>query len=86
MGGNQAASVLALTNSSLKGKPEAAVESFKSTIKNKYDAEGSCYYSTARLWDDGVIAPEDTRMVVGLALRASRIADRQETRFGLFRM
>ncbi|RNF09941.1 putative 3-methylcrotonoyl-CoA carboxylase beta subunit [Trypanosoma conorhini] len=83
MGGNQAATVLALTNSQLK--PDA-VEDFKAEVKAKYEREGSCYYSTARLWDDGVIAPEDTRAVVTQALRAIRSAPQQETRFGIFRM
>jgi 3-methylcrotonyl-CoA carboxylase beta subunit len=74
MGGNQAATVLALTNRSLKNAPEAEVQAFKDKVKAKYDREGSCYYSTARLWDDGVIAPEDTRTVVAEALRATRLA------------
>ncbi|ORC88555.1 3-methylcrotonoyl-CoA carboxylase beta subunit [Trypanosoma theileri] len=83
MGGNQAATVLALTNSKLK--PEA-VEDFKAEVRAKYEREGSCYYSTARLWDDGVIAPEDTREVVVQSLRATLSAPQQETKFGMFRM
>lgn len=86
MGGNQAASVLALTNSKLKGKSAEDVEAFKTKVKAKYDGEGSCYYSTARLWDDGVIAPEDTRSVVSQALLASRTGPKEDTVFGLFRM
>ena len=86
MGGNQAAMVLALTNSRLKGKPSADVDAFKAQVKGKYEGEGSCYYSTARLWDDGVIAPEDTRQVVAHALLATRTAPVEETKFGLFRM
>ncbi|KPI84028.1 putative 3-methylcrotonoyl-CoA carboxylase beta subunit [Leptomonas seymouri] len=73
MGGNQAATVLALTNRRLKNAPEAEVQAFKNSVKEKYDREGSCYYSTARLWDDGVVAPEDTRTVVAEALRVTRL-------------
>nr|CCD13693.1 unnamed protein product [Trypanosoma congolense IL3000] len=83
MGGNQAATVLALTNSKLKG---GDVEAFKAKVKAKYEQEGSCYYSTARLWDDGVIAPEDTRTVVVQALLAALNAPRTKTNFGIFRM
>jgi 3-methylcrotonyl-CoA carboxylase beta subunit len=87
MGGNQAASVLALTNSKLKGRPAAEAEEFKSKIKAKYDTEGSCYFSTARLWDDGVIAPEDTRQVLGEAFRATRLSvPKPKPEFGVFRM
>lgn len=86
MGGNQAATVLSLTNSKLKGKPQSDVDAFKAQVKAKYEHEGSCYYSTARLWDDGVIKPEDTRTVVAEALRATRLAPQEETKFGLFRM
>jgi 3-methylcrotonyl-CoA carboxylase beta subunit len=86
MGGNQAATVLSITNNALKGKCEADVQAFKDKVKNKYESEGSCYYSTARLWDDGVIAPQDTRSVVAQALKAARLAPKEETKFGLFRM
>jgi 3-methylcrotonyl-CoA carboxylase beta subunit len=87
MGGNQAASVLALTNSKLKGRPAEEAEEFKSKIKAKYDTEGSCYFSTARLWDDGVIAPEDTRQVLGEAFRATRLSvPKPKPEFGVFRM
>lgn len=78
MGGNQAATVLALTNRSLKNAGEAEVQAFKDKVKAKYDKEGSCYYSTARLWDDGVIAPEDTRTVVAEALRVTRLAPTEQ--------
>lgn len=74
MGGSQAATVLALTNRALKNAPESEVQAFKDKVKAKYEKEGSCYYSTARLWDDGIIAPEDTRVVVAEALRATRLA------------
>ncbi|KAG8342800.1 putative 3-methylcrotonoyl-CoA carboxylase beta subunit [Trypanosoma vivax] len=83
MGGNQAATVLALTNSKLK---DSDVDQFKAKVKAKYEKEGSCYYSTARLWDDGVIAPEDTRAVVVQALLATRSAPLEVTKFGIFRM
>lgn len=86
MGGNQAATVLSLTNNALKGKPDTDVKAFKDKVKTKYESEGSCYYSTARLWDDGVIAPQDTRHVVAQALKATRLAPVEETKFGLFRM
>nr|8F41_A Chain A, 3-methylcrotonyl-CoA carboxylase, beta-subunit [Leishmania tarentolae]8F41_B Chain B, 3-methylcrotonyl-CoA carboxylase, beta-subunit [Leishmania tarentolae]8F41_C Chain C, 3-methylcrotonyl-CoA carboxylase, beta-subunit [Leishmania tarentolae]8F41_D Chain D, 3-methylcrotonyl-CoA carboxylase, beta-subunit [Leishmania tarentolae]8F41_E Chain E, 3-methylcrotonyl-CoA carboxylase, beta-subunit [Leishmania tarentolae]8F41_F Chain F, 3-methylcrotonyl-CoA carboxylase, beta-subunit [Leishman len=74
MGGTQAATVLTLTNRNLKNASEAEIAAFKDKVKKKYEKEGSCYYSTARLWDDGVIAPEDTRVVVAEALRATRLA------------
>jgi 3-methylcrotonyl-CoA carboxylase beta subunit len=86
MGGNQAATVLSLTNNALKGKGADEVKAFKEKVKAKYEHEGSCYYSTARLWDDGVIAPEDTRNVVAEALRATRLSPVESTTFGLFRM
>jgi 3-methylcrotonyl-CoA carboxylase beta subunit len=96
MGGEQAASVLAtVRRDSLeaKGQKWSADEEakFKAPIRDLYEREGSPYFSTARLWDDGVIAPSDTRRVLGLALSASlnaphgRSADR-ETAFGVFRM
>jgi 3-methylcrotonyl-CoA carboxylase beta subunit len=76
-----------------KGQTWAAEEEakFKTPIRDLYEREGSPYFSTARLWDDGVIAPSDTRRVLGLAISAAlnaphgRPADR-ETAFGVFRM
>ena len=59
---------------------------FKRPIEDKYEEEGSPYYSTARLWDDGIIDPADTRKVVSLALDASLNAKIEETKFGVFRM
>ena len=53
---------------------------------DKYEEEGSCYYSSARLWDDGVIDPADTRRVLALGLRASLNAPIPEPKFGVFRM
>ncbi len=91
MGGEQAASVLATVKRdgmAARGEdwPAEEEEAFKAPIREKYEQEGSPYYSTARLWDDGVIAPEDTRDVVGLALSAALNAPVEETRFGVFRM
>ena len=59
---------------------------FKAAILEKYARESSCYYSSARLWDDGIIAPSETRRVVALALSASLNAPIPQTRFGVFRM
>eukprot|EP01061_Rhynchopus_euleeides_P034765 TRINITY_DN58690_c0_g1_i1.p1 TRINITY_DN58690_c0_g1~~TRINITY_DN58690_c0_g1_i1.p1 ORF type:complete len:577 (+),score=230.27 TRINITY_DN58690_c0_g1_i1:40-1731(+) len=78
MGGNQAASVL--------GQVGNLSEDQKQMIRDKYNHEGSCYYSSARLWDDGVIAPEDTRRVLGLAFATAANAPKNSTNFGLFRM
>ncbi len=86
MGGNQAAEVLAMTNTKLKGAGDDKVAEFKAKVKGKYEHEGSCYYSTSRLWDDGVIAPDATRDVVGECLRTVRCAPNPEPKFGLFRM
>ena len=61
-------------------------EEFKKPIFEKYEEEGNPYYSTARLWDDGVIDPVDTRMVLALGLSASANAPFEDTRFGTFRM
>lgn len=61
-------------------------DAFKQAMRAKYDREGSPYYATARLWDDGVIDPADTRRVLGLALRAALQAPPRDTRFGVFRM
>ncbi len=91
MGGEQAASVLAqVRRDGLEARgqtwPEAEEEAFKAPIREQYESQGHPYYATARLWDDGVIAPEDTRRVLGLALSASLNAPVEQTRFGLFRM
>ncbi len=96
MGGEQAASVLATVKRDAmeaRGQswPAEDEAKFKTPIRDLYEREGSPYFSTARLWDDGVIAPADTRRVLALALSASlnaphgRAADR-ETGFGVFRM
>ena len=91
MGGVQAASVLATLrrdNLESQGKTWSAEEeaAFKAPIEAQYEAQGNPYYSSARLWDDGVIDPADTRMVLGLGLSASLNAPIETTRFGLFRM
>lgn len=91
MGGEQAASVLAtVTRDGKERRGEewsaADEETFKAPIRDKYEAEGSPYYSTARLWDDGVIAPADTRRVLGLSLSAALNAPFKERGFGVFRM
>jgi 3-methylcrotonyl-CoA carboxylase beta subunit len=87
MGGEQAASVLATVHrDAAKWTPEEA-EAFKAPVRQKYEDEGNPYYATARLWDDGVIDPAQTRDVLGLALAASLeapIAERPA--FGVFRM
>lgn len=87
MGGEQAASVLATVHRDAETWTPDEAEAFKTPIRDRYEAEGSPYYATARLWDDGVILPEQTRDVLGLALSATLnapIADRAQ--FGIFRM
>ena len=91
MGGSQAASVLAtVRRDALEARGEEwgseAEEAFREPIRRDYDAQGSPYYSTARLWDDGIIDPADTRTVLGLALDVCANAPLPETSFGLFRM
>jgi 3-methylcrotonyl-CoA carboxylase beta subunit len=91
MGGEQAASVLAtVRRDSLRGRGEAwsseQEEAFKASIRDKYEREGHPYHASARLWDDGIIDPADTRRVLGLGLAASLHAPVPETRFGVFRM
>jgi 3-methylcrotonyl-CoA carboxylase beta subunit len=91
MGGEQAASVLATVrrdNLEADGKTwsELEEEEFKQPIRAQYDAEGNPYYATARLWDDGIIAPGETRRVLALALSAALNAPVPETKWGVFRM
>lgn len=91
MGGEQAANVLAQITSeklSKKGKswPIEEEESFKANLRAQYENQGNPYYASARLWDDGVIAPEDTRKVLGLSLSAALNAPIEPTQFGIFRM
>lgn len=91
MGGEQAANVLATVkedNMTAKGEtwPPAEKEAFMAPIREQYEHQGHPYYASARLWDDGVIDPKDTRMVLGLGLSAALNAPIQKTRFGVFRM
>jgi 3-methylcrotonyl-CoA carboxylase beta subunit len=91
MGGEQAASVLATVrrdNIELKGGAWTVEEEeqFKAPIRAQYEHQGHPYYATARLWDDGVIDPMDTRDTLALALSASLNAPIPHTQFGVFRM
>ncbi len=91
MGGEQAASVLATVrrdNIEARGRTWSAEEEeeFKQPIRDNYEREGNPYYATARLWDDGIITPSETRRVLALALSAALNAPIEETRFGVFRM
>ncbi|MDT8409519.1 MAG: carboxyl transferase domain-containing protein [Wenzhouxiangellaceae bacterium] len=91
MGGEQAASVLATVKRDgleAAGREWSAEqeEQFKTPIRDQYEAQGHPYYATARLWDDGVIDPTDTRRVLGLAIAASLNAPIEKGRFGVFRM
>ncbi|KFN48956.1 carboxyl transferase domain-containing protein [Arenimonas composti] len=91
MGGEQAASVLATVKRDgleAAGKTWSADEeaAFKAPIREQYERQGHPYYATARLWDDGIIDPADTRRVLGLALSASLNAPIEKGRFGVFRM
>ncbi len=91
MGGAQAASVLAtIRRDGVEAKggswSKKEEDAFKQPILEQYDRNGHPYYASARLWDDGVIAPEDTRRVLGLALSAALNAPIEPTRFGVFRM
>jgi 3-methylcrotonyl-CoA carboxylase beta subunit len=91
MGGDQAASVLATVKRDgieAKGGQWSAEEeaAFKQPIKDQYEHQGHPYFASARLWDDGVIDPADTRMVLGLGLSAALNAPIEDTKFGVFRM
>ena len=91
MGGEQAASVLATIrkdNLKAEGKNWSAKdeEAFKAPIRAKYEEEGNPYYASARLWDDGIILPSETRRVLALAFSATLNAPIPDTRFGVFRM
>src|SRR3954454_7156118 len=83
MGGEQAAAVLAEVRRPDDPEP---VEEVKDRIRAQYDAQGSPYYSTARLWDDGVIDPVDTRRVLGMGLAAAALVPIPEPSYGVFRM
>ena len=91
MGGEQAASVLAtIKREALQrsgGSLSAAEEeALKAPIREQFERQGHPYYASARLWDDGVIDPLDTRRVLGLALALTETQAMQPTRFGVFRM
>ena len=91
MGGEQAASVLAtVKRDGIEGKGGAwsaeEEEAFKAPIRQQYEAQGHPYYATARLWDDGIIDPADTRRVLALGLSAAQNAPVEDVKFGVFRM
>ena len=91
MGGEQAASVLAtVKREAMEAKGETwsqeEEEAFRAPVRASYEAEGDPYFATARLWDDGIIDPAQTRDVLGLAISASLNAPIEDTRFGVFRM
>jgi acetyl-CoA carboxylase carboxyltransferase component len=92
MGAEQAASTLLTVKQdqlAREGRPplgDDEAQAFKQPILDKYEFEGSPYYSTARLWDDGILDPAETRRVLVLALSASLNAEVEETRYGVFRM
>jgi 3-methylcrotonyl-CoA carboxylase beta subunit len=91
MGGEQAASVLATVKREQMAREcqtlsDADEQAIRQPILEKYELEGSPYYSTARLWDDGIIDPRDTRWMVALALSASYNAPIPPPAFGVFRM
>ena len=89
--GEQAAGVLAtVKRDGIESKGGAwskeEEEAFKAPIRAQYEVQGHPYYASARLWDDGIIDPADTRRVLGLGLSASMNAPAEETKFGIFRM
>tara|TARA_B100000767_G_scaffold36151_1_gene30633 strand:+ start:4816 stop:6504 length:1689 start_codon:yes stop_codon:yes gene_type:complete len=92
MGGPQAADVLTTVKQDqraregMKPMEGEELEAFRKPILDKYETEGSPYYSTARLWDDGIIDPRDTRDILGLCLATARNAPLPDERFGVFRM
>jgi 3-methylcrotonyl-CoA carboxylase beta subunit len=91
MGGEQAAAVLAqVRRDGLQARGQEWSEddeaAFKSPIREQYEAQGNPYYASARLWDDGIIDPADSRRVLGLSLAAALNAPIEQTRFGVFRM
>ena len=91
MGGAQAASVLAtVRRENIEGAggkwSEVEEAEFKQPLLDQFEVEGNPYYATARLWDDGIIAPSETRRVLALAYSAALNAPIGETKFGVFRM
>ena len=91
MGGDQAATVLAtIRRDALEAKggswSPADEEAFKSPIRAQYEREGHPYFASARIWDDGIIDPADTRRVLAMAISASQNRPVDKTAFGVFRM
>jgi 3-methylcrotonyl-CoA carboxylase beta subunit len=91
MGGEQAAMVLSqLRRDNIEAKGGSwsteEEEAFRAPTRQQFETQGSPYYATARLWDDGVIDPADTRLVLGLGLSAASNSPIEPTRFGVFRM
>jgi len=91
MGGEQAASVLAtVKREGIEAREgtwsEAEEEAFKAPIRDQYERQGHPYYASARLWDDGVIDPVDTRATLAQALSIAQNAPMEKGRFGVFRM
>ena len=92
MGGPQSADVLTTVKQHQRAREVLEemtgkeLDDFRAPILEKYETEGSPYYSTARLWDDGIIDPRDTRDVLGLCLAASRNSPLPDDRYGIFRM
>ena len=91
MGGEQAADVLATIKQDQfksKGKTmtKSEIKKLRDPILEKYESEGNPYYSTARLWDDGIIDPVDTRMILALGISTSLNAPLEKSNFGVFRM
>ncbi|MCW5893390.1 MAG: methylcrotonoyl-CoA carboxylase [bacterium] len=86
MGGEQAAQTLLTVKLATQAMSPAEQETFAAPIRAKYEEEGSPYYATARLWDDGILDPLDTRDALGLAIAASLDAPVPDTRYGVFRM
>ena len=91
MGGEQAASVLAtIKRDGMEKRGEIwsleDEEAFKLPIRQQYEEEGHPYYASARLWDDGIIDPSETRQVLGLSIAASLNGPIEDTNFGVFRM
>ncbi|KAJ1892386.1 hypothetical protein LPJ66_006371, partial [Kickxella alabastrina] len=86
MVGEQAAGVLAQVKRDTGTLSAEQEDAFKQPIVAKYEHEGHPYYASARLWDDGVLRPQDTRRTLALALKATSRTAGDETKFGVFRM
>jgi 3-methylcrotonyl-CoA carboxylase beta subunit len=84
MGGEQAASVLATVRGNFASKEEE--EAFKNPIREQYEHQGNPYYTTARIWDDGILDPLDTRQALALAISAAYNAPIEPPNYGIFRM